>query len=121
MPTFKLTMEQRMAEGWDAVVPLDENEAERPIDPTPEQVTQMNAALRWPAEILVGNDLRDTRAVDMARAVSAACMAEAYGLSFARLIRERGIARAHAYTLRDRGLSIISRRLDKLGVPAWHT
>ncbi|SHE78544.1 hypothetical protein SAMN05444339_10256 [Loktanella atrilutea] len=119
MPTFRLSYEQRMAEGWDAVVPVDENEAERPIDPTPAQVTRMLAALRWPADILVGNDLRDTRAIDMSRAVSAACQAEAYDMSFARLVRERGIARVHAYTLRDRGLSIISQRLTKMGVPAW--
>ena len=116
MPAIQMDIEDRLAEGWDSVVPIDANAAERPLPVTSEDVSRYQFALSWPAEFLTKAGMRDP---DMARAVSAACLSEAFDRSFARLLRAYGLGRARGYALRDRGLAIISVRLDQLGVPTW--
>lgn len=113
MPEFCLTMEERLALGWDSVVPADDEDRPSRQAPTPDQISRHEDALLWVARII------RPKSEEMARAVNAACAAEAWGASFSRLVRERGLHRSRAYTLRDRGFSILSYTLDQRGVPVW--
>ncbi|WP_172794877.1 hypothetical protein [Loktanella sp. 3ANDIMAR09] len=111
-----MDIEDRLAEGWDSVVPVDELEAAAPIPVTPEDVSRYYEALCWPSEYLTKGGMRDP---DMARAVSAACLAEAADRSFAKMLEKLGLSRSRGHALRDRGLAIISVRLSEKGVPLW--
>lgn len=114
MPDFHLSVEERLAEGWDAVPGWDDLDAiEQHHRPSAGQVVRLQQALDWPAMYLAPVDPA------LANAVHAACVAEAKGSPFKRELARRNVPRVHGYRLRDRGLSMISQRLDMTGVPIW--
>lgn len=112
MPEAILSMEDRLALGWDAAVTLDPDD-QRPVilRPSSQQVSRHLAALEWPADYLLPDHPGSARTLGL----WAAC--KAYRRPFDRAVRERGIHRSMAYQLRDRGLSLIAQGLDRDGVP----
>jgi len=117
MPDFIPTLEDFLAEGWVLPDPPDEDEDddEPQRAPTASEVTQLLAALNWVADMLAPDQ------PGRARAVNAWVFAKAYNIPFSRVIRQRGMSRSFAYTLRDQGLSVLSQRLQEQGVPPWPT
>lgn len=114
MPVYVPQLADYLEEGWGLPerAPDDDLEA-RPHMPGAEEISQLEAALSWVGAILA------PRSVEMARAVNAVAFSKACAIPFSRIAKQRGISRATAYRLRDRGLSIISVHLDQEGVPPW--
>lgn len=81
------------------------------IPATAALVSAYERALQWPADYLCPAHVGSARCVGL----FVACAA--YGLRVGPELKSRGLARHHAYRLRDRGLSLISQGLDRDGVP----
>ncbi|RHZ95361.1 hypothetical protein D1122_14845 [Cereibacter sphaeroides] len=81
------------------------------VQPTPALVSRYVAALQWPADYLCPEHIGSARCLGL----FTAC--KAYGLLIAPELKARGVARHHAYRLRDRGLSLIALGLEKDAVP----
>ena len=116
MPEFRPTLEDFLAEGWP--LPDDDEEAGETammLQLPAHAVSQRLAALVWVADLLAPSHL------GYARAVNAWIMARVYNLPFKVVLRDRKIGRQVAYTHRDRGLALLSVRLDRAGVPVWRS
>ena len=112
LPRWVPTLEERIAEGWGPPEPDDEDPRLQLVA-SPEEIARHHFALSWVALYLRPID------VEMARATNAWLAAKARRRSFPRIVKERGLRRTYAYTLKDRGLSVISVRLDRRDVAPW--
>ena len=110
MPKPALSIEERLAAGWDAVA--DSDDAEVRLNPDRAQIARYESALLWVPDILAPID------EDMARMVNVYCACKAFSHSFSRNIT---IDRASAYRLKDNGLVRLSVALDRRGEPVWQT
>lgn len=112
-PDYRPAWEDYFCEGWGfpEFAPVDERDI-RPA-PTRAQVAQHEAALNWVGDIVLPVGER------LARAVNAWIASKAYDRPFRDVLRDRGISRTFAYSLKDRALVIVSIELDARGVPAW--
>ena len=112
LPRWVPTLEERIAEGWGPPESDDEDPRVQLVA-SPEEIARHHFALSWVALYLRPID------VEMARCTNAWLAAKARRRSFPRIVEERGLRRTYAYTLKDRGLSIISVRLDRRDVFPW--
>ncbi|WP_101341855.1 hypothetical protein [Cereibacter azotoformans] len=98
---------------WGVVETADDDEPPQVrIQASAERVTFFEAALEWPARYLCPDH------VGSARCVGLWARCKARKASFAHEAKARGLARRHAYTLKDRGLSMIAQGLERDGVAA---
>lgn len=112
---FAATLDDHLREGWGLpeVAGQDEPTEDRPLRILlpPAVVSRHRSALEWPARYLCPDHATSARVVGL----WAAC--KAGKRSFDGALKARGgIARAHAYRYRDKGLSIISQSLAREGV-----
>ena len=112
---YRPTMEDHLAEGWGLPEPPDE-EPRLTLAASRRQVARYEAALQWPARILLPIG-RETEA----RALNLWVAHKAGAGSWGRLLKERSLGRAAANAARDRALSLISMRLEKEGLAPWRT
>ena len=110
---FRPTIEDHLFEGWGLPEPPDEDAPQRRVA-TRSEIARHEAAMDWPRRILVANGRRTE-----ARALNLWLASRVGAGSFRQLCQERGFGRAAATAARDRGLSLISVRLDREGVPPW--
>ncbi|ULB08422.1 hypothetical protein ORIO_00505 [Cereibacter azotoformans] len=82
------------------------------IQGTAARVTFYETALEWPARYLCPDH------VGSARCVGLWARCKARKASFAYEAKARGLARRHAYSLKDRALSLIAQGLERDRVPA---
>ncbi|SFQ55607.1 hypothetical protein SAMN05421853_1105 [Roseivivax halotolerans] len=107
-----LDMEERLAEGWDAVPPEDDVEPDPLAGVTDRKhIADMELALTWVPAIIAPLD------PTAARVLGLHIQAKARRVSFRRLLEERGIARSSAYRLKDRALVMLSIVLDRRKIP----
>lgn len=116
LPTYKPSLEDHLEEGWG--IPevagdddAEDREIELPVDPARADV--LMAALSWVSIYLINAGHPATGEV------VSLWMAHSTGRNrsgFEGAARRRGMSRAHAYRLRDRGLSIIAQGLTADGV-----
>lgn len=116
MPTFKPTLDDFADEGWGfpEVAADDGEHDDRPARalPSPGQVSRHMAALQWPAEYLMPVHAGSAQMLNLWLACKAARK------PFDQAVKRRGtVSRAAAYSLRDRGLTLISVGLTRDGVP----
>lgn len=113
LPEAILSMEDRLELGWGLHELADPDDAPpMQVQLSAAQVSRHEAALEWPARYLCPDHAGSARIVGL----WAACKARR--ISFDAAIKRRGtIARATAYRMRDKGLSLISQGLDRDGVP----
>ncbi|WP_235697894.1 hypothetical protein [Cereibacter sphaeroides] len=81
------------------------------VQATAALVSLYEAALEWPADYLCPEH------IGSARMLGLFTVCKAIGLPVARELKARGVARHHAYRLRDRGLSLTAQGLERDGVP----
>lgn len=112
LPELAMDMWDRLAEGWDS---MEEEGEERRIwlAASPERVSRYEAALHWVADYLQPVDER------AAKAVNVTAYAKAYRRSVRQVARERDIPRTWVTTLTDRGLAVISTKLELQREPLW--
>lgn len=113
--TYVATLDDHLAEGWGLPEVAEDG---RPDDDRPLRlmlppavVSRHRAALEWPARFLCPDHVGSARMVGL----WAAC--KAGRRSFDGAVKERGVARSHAYRLRDRGLMLMAVGLDRERVP----
>lgn len=108
MPRFKAELADYLAEGWG----LPENEDVEPVERvTTEEAERRLRALSWVADHVAPSHERS------ARMLNAWVRCKVTRKSF-RLEADRiGVARSHAYSLRDRGLTLLATALDRKGEP----
>jgi hypothetical protein len=109
LPEAILTMEDRLALGW-GLHEVADPEEERPlrVQLSAAQVTALEETLQWPAKYLCPAHEGSARMVGL----WAACRARKSSFDGA-LRARKTIARATAFRLRDRGLSLIAHGLDR--------
>lgn len=115
LPDAVLSMEDRLALGW-GLHEVAEPEEERPlrVQLSAAEVSRLEDVLCWPARYLCPDHAGSARIVGL----WAACKARR--TSFDRAVKARGtIARATAFRLRDRGLSLISQGLERDGIAVY--
>lgn len=114
MPEIFLSPSDRLALGWDAAIPADEEELQRRLrhKRSPARVSFLERAMVWPATYL-----RDSP--DEARMLQLWLRCKVSRRKFRDEVEQRKIARATAYRQRDRALTMISVGLDRDGVPLW--
>lgn len=111
LPEAVLSMEDRLALGWDAAVESDpEDVFQMRFRPSAAAISRHEAALHWPATYLCPDHHGSARMCGLWAA------SKAYRRSFDGALKARGVHRSLAYRLRDRGLSLISQGLDRDGV-----
>lgn len=112
LPEAILTTEDRLELGWGLHEVADPDDLPpMRVQLSPAQVSAHEAVLEWPARYLCPAHDGSARIVGL----WAACKARR--MSFDVAIKRRGtLARATAYRLRDKGLSLISQGLDRDGV-----
>lgn len=111
MPAYVAGLEDHLESGWGLPETADPKEEKTlRVNLAPAKVTQILASLEWCAEYL-----RDHQGSAVWLNVWLRC--KVYGGDFNRVAAARGVSRAHAYRLRDRGLSLIAQGLDSKGVP----
>lgn len=113
---FSATLEEHLAEGWGIPEAAEEEGREEDhrlrLQLPPAVVSRHRAALEWPATYLCPDHVTSARMLGL----WAAC--KAGKRSFDGAIKAKGgIARAHAYRYRDKGLTLISIGLARDGVP----
>lgn len=113
---FEATLEEHLAEGWGLPEAAEDDGRgeDRPLRLMlpPAVVSRHRAALEWPAVYLCPDNVTSARMLGL----WAAC--KAGKRSFDGAVKARGgIARAHAYRYRDRGLSLIAQGLVRDRVP----
>lgn len=113
---FSATLEEHLAEGWGLPEAAEDDGRceDRPLRLMlpPAVVSRHRDALEWPAVYVARDNNTSARMLGL----WAAC--KAGKRSFDGAIKAKGgIARAHAYRYRDRGLSLISIGLARDGVP----
>lgn len=112
LPEAVLSIEDRLALGWDAAVKADpEDQRFLRVQLSASQVSRHEAVLAWPATYLVPSGHTGS-----ARMVGLWAASRAYKRSFDQALKARGVGRSLAYRMRDRGLSLIAQGLDKDGV-----
>lgn len=114
LPEALLSLEDHAAAGWGLPETTDDPNDLPPMRvlPSPAKVAAMEAALDWPRRYLHPDH------VGSATMLSLWIGCKVRKLPFGQTVAARGtIARATAYRLRDRGLSIIAQGLDRDGVP----
>lgn len=114
LPEAILSLEDHLAAGWGIPETADDPNEERPlrVQLSAAQVTALEDVLCWPARYLCPDHAGSARMVGL----WAACKARRS--SFDRALKARKtIARATAFRLRDRGLSLIAQRLTRDQVP----
>lgn len=112
LPEAILSMEDRLTLGW-GLHEVADPEEERPlrVQLSAAQVTALEDVLCWPARYLCPDHAGSARIVGL----WAACKARRS--SFDRALKARKtIARATAFRLRDRGLSLMAQGLERDGV-----
>lgn len=111
LPEAILSMEDRLALGW-GLHEVADPEEERPlrVQLSAAQVAALEEVLQWPAKYLCPDHAGSARMVGL----WAACRARKSSFDVA-LKARRTIAKATAYRLRDRGLTLISQGLDRDG------
>lgn len=113
-PTAVLSLEEFLGQGWGLPETADGDgvqERELILPPTAKQVSRHMAALQWPADYLCPQN------VGSARMLGLWAVCKVSRRSFAGAVTARGVSRHHAYSLRDRGLSLISQGLERDRVP----
>ncbi len=113
MPAFKAGLDDFLDEGWGLPECADDDEEQRPQEPlpSPEQVSRHIAALQWPAVYLL------PRNHGAALMLNLWVGCKAVRRPFDAAVKARGtMSRGAAYALRDRGLSIISQKLQDSGI-----
>lgn len=107
---YLATLDDHLAEGWGLpeVADQDAPPDDRPLRLMlpPAVVSRHRAALEWPARFLCPDHVGSARMVGL----WAAC--KAGRRSFDGAVKARGLSRAHAYRLRDRGLALISQKMS---------
>ncbi|HEY0212377.1 MAG TPA: hypothetical protein VGC40_02145 [Paenirhodobacter sp.] len=81
------------------------------VMPSPKQISRHLAALEWPAGYLIPAH------TGLARMLGLLAACKVYKWPFDKTVKARGMSRATAYALRDRGLSIISQGLERERAP----
>lgn len=109
LPEAVVSMEDRLALGWDAAVEADPDDARfMRLQLSAAQVSRHEAVLTWPAVYLVSSGHTGS-----ARMLGLWAASKAYRRSFDQALRSRGVGRSLAYRLRDQGLSLIAQGLDR--------
>lgn len=114
MPAFVASLEDHLEEGWGFPELAADNGPDEKvirINLPPKKVQQLIDALEWCAKYLAADHPGSARMLNLW------VRCRVYKADFNRNIEARGISRAHAYRLRDRGLSVIAQGLDADRVP----
>ena len=114
MPIFLPTMEDHLEEGWglpEKAEGVDEPDRVLRIALPPEKIQQMIDTLEWCAKYLAADHPGSARMLNLW------LRCRVYRGDFNKVVEARGISRAHAYRLRDRGLSLIAQALVANRVP----
>lgn len=112
MPAFPATLDDHLREGWGLPeVAGDDEPDDRPlrVQEPAWRIARHERALMWAAEYLVPDHQGSARMLNL----WIAC--KVMRRSFPRAARARGFSVAHAYRLKDRGLSLISQGLAARG------
>ena len=115
MPAYNATLEDHLAEGWGIPERAEDSALEERrlrLPPSPERVERFLDTFSWPARYIGSAHPGSARML----ALWLRCKTQGDGKGFDRAVKRLQVSRAHAYRLRDRGLSMIACGLAEDGI-----